>query len=114
MNNLWGNRKRHGLTQGDMAFLLLGSKDGAGVSRYERGAREPNFRTALAWQAIFGIPAHELFPGIYEEVEQEVRQRAHLLSERLEASKANRSGWYKRKLLATIGPRKEDEPARAA
>ena len=114
INDLWVNRKRHGLTQNDMALLLLGSEDGSNVSRYERGAREPNFRTALAYQAIFGTPPHKLFPGIYEEVEQEVKQRARLHSKQLGASRASRTGWYKRKLLERIGVRKEDELAQAA
>ena len=93
-----------------MAFLL-GCEDGSSVSRYERETREPNLRTALAAQVVFGLPAHELFPGIYEEVEQEVTQRARVLSERLEKAPSGRLHSYKRKLLDAIPSRKEGELA---
>ena len=43
------------------------------------------WRAALACQIVFGVPAHELFPGIYAEVEKIVTERACLLSEQLNA-----------------------------
>lgn len=74
-------RKRSGLTQDEVAFLL-GCQSGAKVSRFERQAREPNLRTALACQIIFGIPAEDLYPGVYAEVEEAVTERARALAER--------------------------------
>lgn len=109
-NHIWRYRKRHGLTQDEMAFLV-GSQDGATVSRWEQGRREPSLRTAFACQIIFGVPVHEICPGIFEEVEQEVRKRAPLLSERLKASSGTRLVWYKQKLLDAIRSRKEGELA---
>ena len=96
-----------------MAFLV-GCEDGSTVSRYELGTREPNLRTAFACQVAFGVAAHELFPGIYEEVEKQVQEQARLLSEQPQASRSKRLHWYKRKLLDAIGSRKEDELAQAA
>ena len=62
-------RKRYGLTQDEVAFLL-GCQSGTKVSRFERLARKPNLETALACEVVFGIPAHELFPRAYAEVEK--------------------------------------------
>jgi hypothetical protein len=67
-----------------MAFLL-GYHSGTEISRFERLARHPNLETALACQVVFGVPAHELFPGIFAEVEKIVTERARLLSEQLKA-----------------------------
>jgi hypothetical protein len=65
-----------------MAFLL-GCQSGTKISRFERLARRPNLETALACQAVFGVPAHELFPGVFAEVEKTVAERARKLADRL-------------------------------
>src|SRR4051794_13547660 len=66
-NYLRSNRKRSGLSQDEVAFLL-GAQSGAKVCRNERFVREPSLATALAYQAIFQRPASELFGGLYEEI----------------------------------------------
>lgn len=76
-------RRRSGLTQAEVAFLL-GAESGAKVSRYERLSRRPSFRTALGLQAVFGIPADDLLPIITADVERKIIARVHLLSRRLE------------------------------
>jgi transcriptional regulator with XRE-family HTH domain len=76
-------RRRSGLTQAELAFLL-GAEDGAQVSRYERPSRSPNLRTALGLQAVFGVSADRLVPGIYAEVDRSVIRRVRLLSRQLE------------------------------
>ncbi len=102
-NYLRTHRKRTGLTQDELA-LLLGCKSGTKVSRYERLTREPNLETAFACQAIFGVPAHELFPGIYQNVEQIIKKRAEQLKEKLGGT--NAAVKYKRQALnAIIVPR---------
>ena len=111
-NDMWRYRKRHGLTQDEMAFLL-GSTDGSSVSHFERGVREPSLRSAFACEVMFGVPARELFPGIYEEVEQDVKTRAQTLSERSNNSKS-RLTWHKQKLLDGIISPKDPELAPAA
>lgn len=98
-NYLRAHRKRTGLTQDELA-LLLGCKSGTKVSRYERLTREPNLETAFACQAIFGVPAHELFPGIYQNVEQIIKKRAELLKEKLGGT--NAAVKYKRQALNAI------------
>jgi len=63
-NYLRTYRKRASLSQDEVAYLL-GCRSGAKVSRYERFARQPTLQTALAYEAIFGVPVRELFAGIY-------------------------------------------------
>src|SRR5437879_2031593 len=54
-NYLRTYRKRSGLTQREVAFLV-GCRNGAQVSRYEKRRRLPPLRTALACEAAFGVP----------------------------------------------------------
>lgn len=42
----------------------------------------PGLKTALALQAIFGVPVAELFAGIYEQIEKETAKRARSLIRR--------------------------------
>jgi hypothetical protein len=60
---------------------------------------------------VFGVPAHELFPGLFAEVEKIVSQRARLLSGRLMAQREHRSG--DRQKLATLSAimRRGEAPA---
>jgi hypothetical protein len=67
-----------------MAFLL-GCRSGTKISRFEHLARHPNLETALAYQVVCGVPAHDLFPAIYAEVEKIIAERAHLLAEQVQA-----------------------------
>src|SRR2546421_227517 len=57
-NYLRTYRKRSGLTQREVAFLL-GSKNGAQLSRYEKQRRLPPLRTALAF-VVFEDPRQVL------------------------------------------------------
>jgi transcriptional regulator with XRE-family HTH domain len=102
-----------GLTQDEMAFLL-GCHSGTKISRFEHLARHPNLETALACQVVFGVPAHELFPGIYAEVEKIVTERARLLSGRLNAKREqDPSGLRKLETLrAIMAERKQRSPMR--
>jgi hypothetical protein len=62
----------------------------------------PNLETAFACQAVFGIPAHELFPAIYQNVEKVIQQRATQLREKLDGMPATAMRKYKRKALSAI------------
>ena len=83
-NYLRTNRNRLALWQEETAFLLgfKGEDKGAKVCRDEKFTREPSLRSALAYEAIYGRPVRELFSGLYQEVEQEVTERAKILSYR--------------------------------
>ena len=85
-NYLRAYRKRSGLSQDEVAYLL-GSQTGSKVSRYEHG-RRPSLDTALAYEVIFrlfDIPTRELFAGRYQKVESSIRRRAARLQERIHA-----------------------------
>jgi transcriptional regulator with XRE-family HTH domain len=81
-NYLRTYRKRAGLTQGELAFLL-GCRNGAKVSRYERLQRVPTLQTALAYEAVLGVPARELFAGMFEEIQRTAKRRVRSLIKRL-------------------------------
>ena len=103
MSYLRTYRKRGGLTQDEMAFLL-GCQSGAKISRFERLARQPNLETALACQVLFGVPAHELFPGVFAEVEKTVTERARQLMARLRTARGQSRSRLRRKLAVLSGP----------
>jgi transcriptional regulator with XRE-family HTH domain len=60
-NRLWQARRRKGLEQKQVAYLL-GHKSADLLSRYERGARTPNLRTLLKLSHIYAVSVGELFP----------------------------------------------------
>ena len=88
-NYLRAYRKRSGLSQSEVAYLL-GCKNGAQVSRYERRRHMPPLRTALAFQAALGTPLSELYAGTYELVAKQVRSRAQNLSVQLQTRNPQR------------------------
>lgn len=99
-------RKRSGLSQDEVAFLL-GCKSGAKLSRYERGGRLPSLETAIALELVFGVDSRELFRGHHTRVYQRVRRRAQRLSRRVDAQPLTPS--IKRKLdflVEVIHPRR--------
>ena len=94
-------RLRAALTQKEMAHLL-GCQSPATVCQYEGRKREPDLRTALAYQVVFGMPIEKLFPGIHREVEQEVLSRANRLSKQLAAANGTSALPYKRRAVRSI------------
>ena len=109
-NYLKTYRRRAGLSQDEVAFLL-GCQSGAKVSRYERLARQPNLETALAYEALLGVPARELFAGVYEKVENEVKTRARELAGSLNTLEADRGATRKRETLSALTAPPESEPS---
>lgn len=100
-NYLRSHRKRLGLSQDEVAFLL-GTQSGAKVCRYERFARDPGLETALAYEAIFHRPVSELFGGIYHKIEQKVAARAKALTFKADRKKSSRQTARKRQVLTDI------------
>jgi len=93
------HRLRATLTQKEMAFLL-GCQSPATVCQYEGRKREPDLRTALAYQAAFNVPVETLFPGIRQEVEQAVRLRAKDLS--MQLTRSTPASSHKRDAIRSI------------
>lgn len=81
-NYLRTHRKKLGLSQREVAFLL-GCHSGAKVSRYERSARIPTLNVILAYEVIFRKPASELFAGLYDRAERQTLRNLRLLLSRL-------------------------------
>jgi transcriptional regulator with XRE-family HTH domain len=105
-NYLRTYRKKSGLRQREVAFLL-GCQNGAQVSRYERRRRLPPLGTALAWEAIFGVPVSELFAGLRENIGEDIKKRLLELRSKLEKGgmkgnelylAAQKSRWLNRRL----------------
>jgi transcriptional regulator with XRE-family HTH domain len=78
-------RRRHGLTQRELAFLI-GAKGGTVVSRIERLKRSPSFAWICACALVFGTRALDLFPGLFLEIRESLRHRANELYEELQGN----------------------------
>lgn len=73
-NRLWLARKRRGLGQKQVAYLL-GHKTPDLVSRYEKGVKLPNLQTALMLEVIYGIPVRLLFKEHFESLQIKVHEK---------------------------------------
>ena len=100
-NYLRAYRRRAGLTQEEIAFLI-GSKEATKISHYEVFRKMPSLETALAYEVIFGASVRELFGGMFEKANQDVIRRANLLTRALQEGKASRATARKLKLLRMI------------
>jgi len=78
-NYLRTYRKRSGLSQADVAYLV-GSKSRAQISQYERRNSVPPLHTALALQAALNVSVSDLYAGKYDSITQEVHRRAQCLT----------------------------------
>src|SRR5205823_906586 len=100
-NYLRTHRRRSGLSQKEVGFLL-GCKSSTKVSRYERFSRQPTLKNVFAYELIFGVPARELFAGVFQRVEGETLRRVQLLSQKLKQAKPNQRTSRKLELLDAI------------
>jgi transcriptional regulator with XRE-family HTH domain len=84
-NRLWQIRKRRGLEQKQVAYLL-NHNTADQVSRYELGTRLPTLEIALLLEMIYGAPLRILYKDLYERLQAELRgriERVPQLGERL-------------------------------
>lgn len=100
-NYLFTHRKRSGLSQDEVAHLL-GARGGAKISRYENFERDPSLRAALAFEAVFQKPLRELFAGLYEEIEQEIAERAKVISYKVSRQEGSGQNTQKLEALESI------------
>jgi DNA-binding XRE family transcriptional regulator len=94
------HRKRAGLSQRELAFLL-GSRSGTKVSRHEQERRQPSLRAALAYAAVYRVPVEELFPGLALAAELKVVGRKQALLLRLRGAGEDPATAWKRTWLRT-------------
>ena len=76
-NHLFLIRKKNALEQKQVA-LLLGHKTTDQISRYERGARLPNLKTALKLQIIYRLPIETLLHGYHEKCLDEIKNQSEI------------------------------------
>lgn len=76
-------RRRWGLTQAELAFLL-GYKSDSVVSRLEQQRIRVTLKVAFACFILFGTHPSELFPGLSHDVEKAVMGRVWDLYERIQ------------------------------
>ena len=100
-NYLRTYRKRSGLSQNEVAYLL-GCRNGTKVSRYERYTRKPSLETLFAYEVMFGAPARELFAGVYQKVERTTQKRAQLLARKVSRATPNPMATRKLQILKAI------------
>ena len=90
-------RQRHALTEDELAFLIS-QRSHTAVSRIEVGRRVPNLEGALALQVLFRQQPRQMFPGLYEAVEDGVMRRGKALIDDL-AGKSDPRSVAKREFL---------------
>src|SRR5438132_4948129 len=73
-NRLLLYRKRMELSQKQVA-AILGLKNIAILSHYERGTTRPSLKRALGLEIVYRVPVAFLFPELYEEIREEVREK---------------------------------------
>lgn len=90
-------RQRHALTEDELAFLIS-QRSHTAVSRIEVGRRVPNLEGALALQVLFRQQPRRMFPGLYEDVRDDVMRRGKTLIDEL-ADRTDRRSVAKREFL---------------
>jgi transcriptional regulator with XRE-family HTH domain len=106
-NHLKTHRQRSGLSQRDVG-LLLGTKDQAQISRYERCESDPPLTITLGYEQVFRVPASELFPGTHARVTQTIESKLAALEEELgRRSAKDRGAKEVAKTLTWLRERKE-------
>ncbi len=100
-NYLRTHRKRARLSQQDVAFLI-GCKSSARISRYERCRQNPNLRTLLAYELLLHTPIRELYGGVAEEVERDMKKRVRLFVRHLARRRPDHRNERKAKFLVAI------------
>lgn len=76
-------RRRHGLSQEELAWLILVEQRGS-VAQLERSLRQPNLRNLLALEIVLGVGIQELFAGQAERVREHVTSCSGELLESLD------------------------------
>jgi transcriptional regulator with XRE-family HTH domain len=108
-NYLRTYRKRAGLSQDEVAFLL-GVAYGTKVSRYERRSRQPGLMTVFAYEVLFRVTPRELFGDLFRKVETKTLRRARALVRKLGRAACDPLTARKLNLLRAITSGSVSEP----
>lgn len=100
-------RRRYALTAEELGFLM-NLRGHSAIAQYESGERNPTLEGALALQVLFNQQPRQLFPGLYERVEDRVMRRVAKLLDCME-DKRDRRSLAKREFLEAIPGEANDE-----
>lgn len=78
------HRRRWALTQPELA-RLLGFKSAQHISRVENGQENLGVHALFGCEIIFGNHPKDIFPKLYDEIEQEIVRNVYELQQELEA-----------------------------
>ncbi|HEX3034683.1 MAG TPA: helix-turn-helix transcriptional regulator [Thermodesulfobacteriota bacterium] len=84
-NYIWKYRKRKKYGQKRIAHLL-GHKNSAHLSSWERGRAHPTLQNAIKLALILGAPVEDLFGGLYRNLSREIDKRQGIISGGVERS----------------------------
>jgi DNA-binding XRE family transcriptional regulator len=102
-------RQRHGLSECELAFLI-NHRSHTAISLMEVGRRAPSLSAALALEILFRQSPRQMFPGLYEAVEDGLMRRAHALLKELEDKDDPRSDGKRDFLEGLAGEGGNDGP----
>jgi transcriptional regulator with XRE-family HTH domain len=97
-NYILTERKRAGLSQQELAYLL-GMKSSSTVSRCENFERSVSLDAAIALEVVFGVSIRELFAGRYEQVAKKTIDRVDCLGAKLSNAPQTRYTKHKVEVL---------------
>lgn len=81
--------------------MLVGLKSREPVSRAERFLGKPSLQFALACEVIFSMPVCKLFPGVVDDLTEDVMNECEILHDAI-SSKTGSDANEKRKLLKAL------------
>ncbi|HRS96586.1 MAG TPA: helix-turn-helix transcriptional regulator [Smithella sp.] len=82
-NRLWTYRKKKGLSQKRVAFLIA-QKNSSQLSHYERGDKRPNLMNALKLEILYRVPVAYLYHELYDKLRDDIQTRESTLKKMLE------------------------------
>lgn len=103
-------RKRSGLSQAEVAFLL-GCIYGTKLSRYERNQRLPNLKTVLTLELIYQSESKHLFKGIYHDLAYQLKERIAILEKQLRKKPTSPALTHKLSSLKSLQSHLKDRSA---
>lgn len=100
-NYIKSHRKRHGLNQHELAYLL-GTSHASTVSRIEKDQQKPSLEDMIALEMIFQMNMSQLFPDLYQFVSNKVLYRIDLFQQNLDEGDMTLENIEKMNTLKTI------------
>lgn len=104
-NHIRSHRKRWRLSQKELA-TLTGFKSREFISQIERFLIQPSVRFMIVCEIIFDIPVRKLFPGLFDDLAEDVLNECEILLDRI-SSERGPDAAEKRKLLSKLLSRSE-------